>query len=61
MPFKEANAWLSGLFNECSETVKKCSGFASQIVKGLHECTSVVPRIQAHDLNHANVSCSIYV
>jgi hypothetical protein len=32
-----------------------------KIVEGLHECMSVVPRIQAHDPHHAIVSCSIYV
>ncbi len=52
---KPMHGFLGSLMN-AGKLLKKCTGFASQKVEGLHECMSVVPRIQAHDLNHANVS-----
>jgi hypothetical protein len=49
----QRSQWRSELFNECKGLLKKCTGFASQILEGLHVCQEYKRMIQIMQMYHA--------
>jgi len=48
----QRSQWRSELFNECKGLLKKCTGFASQILEGLHVCQEYKRMIQIMQMYH---------